>query len=43
MGKDKFTELRDSGWKGPIDHNGNAVMAETDGKGNPKPLFGNGE
>jgi hypothetical protein len=35
----KFFALRKSGWKGPIDHKGNAVMTETDNKGNPKGLL----
>jgi hypothetical protein len=39
---EKFLALRKSGFKGPIDRNGNAVMSRTDNKGNPKPLFGKG-
>jgi hypothetical protein len=35
----KFLALRKSGFKGPIDWNGNAVMSRTDNKGNPEPLF----
>jgi hypothetical protein len=35
--------LGKSGWKGPIDRKGDAVMTETDNKGNPKPLFGDGK
>jgi hypothetical protein len=45
MSKDasaKFFALRESGWKGPIDHKGNAVMTRTDSKGNPLPLFKGG-
>ena len=45
MGKDKsekFFALRKSGFKGPIDRNGNAVMSRTDGKGNPLSLFEGG-
>jgi hypothetical protein len=38
----KFLALRESGWKGPIDHKGNAVMSRTDGKGTPLPLFKGG-
>ena len=39
--KDKrFFDLRESGYKGPIDGDGRAVMTRTDGKGNPLPLFG---
>jgi hypothetical protein len=38
----KFFALRESGWKGPIDHNGNAVMTRTDSKGSPLPLFKGG-
>jgi hypothetical protein len=38
----KFFTLRESGWKGPIDHKGNAVMSRTDSKGNPLPLFKGG-
>jgi hypothetical protein len=39
--KDKrFFDLRESGYKGPIDQDGRAVMTRTDGKGNPLPLFG---
>jgi hypothetical protein len=37
----KFLQLRKSGWKGPIDHKGNAVMTRTDKHGNPVPLFKN--
>jgi hypothetical protein len=37
----KFLQLRKSGWKGPIDHKGNAVMTRTDSKGRPVPLFSN--
>jgi hypothetical protein len=40
---EKFFSLRKSGWKGPIDRKGDAVMTETDNKGNPKPLFGDGK
>jgi hypothetical protein len=41
--KDKrFFDLRESGYKGPIDQDGRAVMGRTDGKGNPRPLFGKG-
>jgi hypothetical protein len=38
----KFLSLRKSGWKGGIDHNGNAVMSRTDKHGNPLPLFKGG-
>jgi hypothetical protein len=36
---EKFFALRKSGFKGPIDQDGNPVMTEIDKKGNPKPLF----
>ena len=39
---EKFFALRKSGWRGGIDHRGNAVMSRTDGKGNPLPLFKGG-
>ena len=46
MAKDKtgakFLALRKSGFRGPIDSKGNAVMSRTDGKGRPLPLFGGG-
>jgi hypothetical protein len=43
MSKDsKFTALRKSGFTGPIDSRGNAVMSRTDGKGKPLPLFKGG-
>lgn len=29
----RFFDLRQSGYKGPIDRNGHAVMARTDGRG----------
>ena len=38
----KFLALRESGWKGPIDHKGNAVMSRTDNCGRPLPLFKGG-
>jgi hypothetical protein len=38
----KFEALRKSGFKGPVDHKGNAVMSRTDGKGNPLGLFHKG-
>lgn len=38
----RFFNLRESGWRGPIDRNGNAVMTRTDSKGKPLPLFGKG-
>ena len=47
MGKDKqaeekFFALRKSGFRGPIDHKGNAVMSRTDNRGRPLPLFKGG-
>jgi hypothetical protein len=38
----RFLALRKSGFKGPIDRNGYAVMSRTDNKGNPLPLFRGG-
>jgi len=38
----KFFALRKSGFTGPIDHKGNAVMSRTDGKGKPLGLFKGG-
>jgi hypothetical protein len=35
----KFFDLRESGWKGAIDRNGDAVMGRTDSKGKPLGLF----
>ena len=35
----KFLALRKSGFKGPIDHNGDPVMTEVDKHGNPVPLI----
>ncbi len=35
----RFFNLRESGFRGPIDQDGHAVMTETDGRGNPVPLF----
>ena len=34
----KFFALRKSGFKGPIDQDGNPVMTEVDKNGNPVPL-----
>ena len=31
----RFFDLRESGWGGPIDQDGNAVMSRTDNAGNP--------
>jgi hypothetical protein len=39
---DKTAALRKSGFTGPIDHKGNAVMSRTDGRGKPLPLFKGG-
>jgi hypothetical protein len=36
----RFFDLRESGFKGPIDQDGRAVMTETDRRGSPLPLFG---
>jgi hypothetical protein len=40
---EKTEALRKSGFKGPIDNKGDAVMSRTDGKGDPLPLFGGGD
>jgi hypothetical protein len=37
----RFFDLRESGYRGPIDQDGDAVMTRTDSEGNPVPLFGN--
>lgn len=39
---EKFRALRKSGFKGPIDRNGNAVMSRTDRRGRPLDLFKGG-
>jgi hypothetical protein len=39
---EKLLALRESGFKGPIDKDGNAVMSRTDSKGNTLPLFKGG-
>ena len=39
---DKAAELRKSGFKGPIDQHGNAVMSRTDRRGRPLDLFKGG-
>jgi len=36
----RFFDLRESGYKGPVDQDGRAVMSRTDGRGKPLPLFG---
>ena len=36
----RFFDLRESGWTGPVDQDGNAVMTRTDSAGTPAPLFG---
>jgi hypothetical protein len=38
----RFFDLRESGFAGPIDQDGRAVMSRTDGRGNPLPLFKGG-
>lgn len=38
----RFLALRKSGFTGPIDHKGRAVMSRTDGKGRPLPLHKGG-
>ena len=38
----RFIRLRDSGWTGPIDRDGYAVMSRTDPGGRPLPLFRGG-
>lgn len=37
-----FFSLRSSGWDGPINHKGEAMMSRTDKKGRPLPLFKGG-
>jgi hypothetical protein len=37
-----FLDLRKSGFEGPVDQDGNAVMSRTDGKGKPLELFKGG-
>lgn len=39
---EKTADLRRSGFTGPVDSKGNAVMSRTDGKGKPLPLFEGG-
>lgn len=39
---DRFMRLRESGWSGPIDQEGRAVMSRTDDRGRPLRLFGGG-
>jgi hypothetical protein len=38
----RFFDLRESGFKGPIDRDGNAVMSRTDNRGEPLELFKGG-
>lgn len=38
----RFHDLRNSGWTGPVDGSGNAVMSRTDATGSPLPLFEGG-
>lgn len=38
----RFFDLRESGFRGPIDQDGNAVMSRTDSHGEPLPLFEGG-
>jgi hypothetical protein len=38
----RFFDLRESGWTGGIDQDGQAVMTRTDNGGNPLPLFEGG-
>ena len=37
----RFFDLRESGYAGPIDRDGNAVMTRTDSDGTPVALFDN--
>jgi hypothetical protein len=39
---DALTELRESGFEGPVDAKGDAVMSRTDNGGRPLPLFEGG-
>jgi hypothetical protein len=38
----RFFDLRESGYDGPIDKDGRAVMSRTDSKGRSLPLFKGG-
>lgn len=38
----RFFDLRASGFEGPVDQDGNAVMSRTDGSGKPLDLFKGG-
>ena len=39
---ERLEDLRKSGWDGPVDRDGNAVMSRTDGSGKSLPLFEGG-
>jgi hypothetical protein len=39
----RFFNLRESGYTGPIDRNGRAVMSRTDGRGRPLDLIEQGK
>jgi hypothetical protein len=38
----RFFDLRESGYEGPADQDGNAVMTRTGSDGQPLPLIGGG-
>jgi hypothetical protein len=42
-GAEKLEKLRESGFEGPIDQNGEPVMSRTDSGGKPLPLFKGGD
>jgi hypothetical protein len=39
---ERFFDLRESGYKGPVDQDGRVVMSRTDSKGSPLGLFKGG-
>jgi len=38
----RFFSLRESGFTGPVDQDGRALMSRTDARGNPLPMFRGG-
>lgn len=40
---ERLADLRESGWDGPVDRDGNAVMSRTSPDGKPLPLFEGGD
>jgi len=42
VSKSKLEDLRGSGFQGPVDRDGNAVMSRTDASGTPLFLFEGG-